>query len=348
MAEEHPSESNGRSNRSDELELEPWYKDGNDDIVEPHRVTLQTQYFWKHWVRILGVGPAALLIRLRMYCYNNPETGERRDYCHPGQKTLGRELGVHRETIMAWIRRLQTFDFIRRKAQSRWSPEHGHQVRTTDRFLVKMWDPSVPEHAGAAFVGDAQRLSNQASETLEQPNDPEKSEKSTFHPEPVDNQSEMSKTPTFQAVEKPDSRRSTLKEYIERNVGFAHTGTHEQNAGPTSVADVLPRALHRRQPPKQKHLADVLPNIRTSAEQRDRLLKVEDLADQMASQLGDIDSLVFYRKVARRFLDAGKEHLVYRALSDVKEGERDGTLRKVPAVFTTRIQELAIMNDIEL
>lgn len=93
MADE-PRPNHPRSNRSDQIELEPWYRDGNDDVVEPDQVTLQTQYFWKNWVRILGVGPSALLIRLRMYCYFNKRTGERRNFCVPGQDTLAYELGV--------------------------------------------------------------------------------------------------------------------------------------------------------------------------------------------------------------------------------------------------------------
>lgn len=129
MADE-PRPNHPRSNRSDQIELEPWYRDGNDDVVEPDQVTLQTQYFWKNWVRILGVGPSALLIRLRMYCYFNKRTGERRNFCVPGQDTLAYELGVSdRKTIRRWLQRLEVFDFLRKKHRARWSDQHGHYIR---------------------------------------------------------------------------------------------------------------------------------------------------------------------------------------------------------------------------
>jgi len=223
MTDEPRPDTRPRSNRSDEIELEPWYKDGNDDIVEPDQVTLQTQYFWKNWVRILGVGPAGLLIRLRMYCYDNRKTGERRDWCFPGQRTLADELGVHRETIMTWLRRLEVFDFIRRKPRTRWSAEHGRPVRTTNAYRIKMWDPVTPEQEGAAFVRDAQRMLDQSPNPFENQPDPDKSEKPTYGPNPVENRPHESKNPTHDAVEKTGNRKKYL-EGVLKNVNVAtHT-----------------------------------------------------------------------------------------------------------------------------
>ncbi len=144
-------------------EFEPWFRNGDDSVVQPHRITTQSQYFHKNWVKVLGHGPSLLLMRLRMACYFNPATGEERDFCNPGLKTLAANLGVNERTVRRWLQALVSHDFVRKKRQNRWSEELGQWVQTTNKYRVKMWDPTVPEDEGKPFVHDIERMAEEAA-----------------------------------------------------------------------------------------------------------------------------------------------------------------------------------------
>lgn len=229
-----------QSRPSDELELEPWYRDGNDDIVEPDRVTLQTQYFWTHWLRILGAGPAVVLIRLRMHCYFNKLTGENRNTCWPGILTLADELGVERKAIMRYLARLEFFDFIRRKKRTRWSDVHRRPVRTTDKYRVKMWDPVAPEHEGQVFLGEVQRLVEGVAEHAEDQGISEESQKGTYGLPTV----QKSHKRTYDAVPKRDHRKKYLEEVLN-NVNVA-TPVKERLIRTSDLADQMLEQLGDR------------------------------------------------------------------------------------------------------
>jgi len=207
--------------RSDEIELEPWYKDGNDEIVQPEFVTQQSQYLWKNWLRILGTGPYCLLIRLRMYCYYNRETTERRDWCYPSQRTLANELGVERKAIIRYLQRLQVFDFIRRKHRNRWSEAHGRPVHTTNAYRIKMWDPVVPEDQGQALVREAQGIVRKVAQQGESSVNLPEYQNGT-HRRPVENQPPGSQKGTQVAVPKRDNR----KKYLEGVLKTVNVATH--------------------------------------------------------------------------------------------------------------------------
>jgi hypothetical protein len=340
------------SNDSHGIEFEAWYRDGNDDVVQPDQIVKpQSRYFWMHWVRLLGVGPASLLIRLRMACYYNPETGERRDSCWLGQDTLARDLGVgDRKTIRRWLRHLEVFDFVRRTPRMRWSDLHLRPVRTTDRYLVKTWDPPVPDHAGQALVRQAQRIIGETSDSAEKPEDSHKGQNAPLRNAlPVDKSHEGQNAPR-DAGAKWASKKKYLEEGSnERNVALrAPTKDGADHPGLAHVRHTLGARFKPRPTPPRKHLSDVLPHITTSPEKRDELLHIESLTALMLEQLRDSRSRPFYRLVARRFLDAGLERLVHQALSEIKDSQHSGALRNPAAVFTARIKELAQLNAIEL
>src|SRR4051812_12212279 len=99
----------------DAIQVEPWYRTIESEIVQPDQVAIQTKYFWKRWAPRLGPLPTCLLIRLRQYCYFNRATGERRDWCYPSQEQLGLEIGAHRETVRLALRHLEEHGFVRRE-----------------------------------------------------------------------------------------------------------------------------------------------------------------------------------------------------------------------------------------
>ncbi len=345
----------GRFRAHNQIELEPWYKDNDDEIVEPYRVTLQTQYFWTHWLRVLGAGPAVVLIRLRMHCYFNRKTGENRNTCWPGILTLARELGVERKAIMRYLARLEVFDFIRRTPRTRWSAMHNHPVRTTDLYRVRMWDPVVPAESDQPTGSNERELPEEGDFSSQQNSHPQRSPYGTFGKEGPDS-GEKSQIGTLDAVPKEDPMKKYLEEVPnERNVVLATAesiGTKTNpgfgGSGPMALKHLLHSHPRGRDARPQKRLRNVLPGITTSDEKRDQLLRVEALAGQMLEQLGDSQSRHYYRLVARAFLAADLERLVHQTLSDVKDGDRLGTLRRPAAVFTARIKQLAEAHGIEL
>ncbi len=84
----------------DAIELQPFYHDVKNTIVRPKQIVVGTRYFWERWAPRLGPTLTVLIVRLRMHCYYNQSTQERRDWCFPTQQTLAEEVGVSRWTVM--------------------------------------------------------------------------------------------------------------------------------------------------------------------------------------------------------------------------------------------------------
>lgn len=83
-----------------------------------------------------------------------------------------------------------------------------------------------------------------------------------------------------------------------------------------------------------------LNNVKSNAikNKKKRTLEKEFFAKDIAEQLGDDHSLGFYRKV----VDTIPEHLIFQALSEVKDAFLTGRVKKSKAaLFTTVIQEKA-------
>jgi len=141
------------------LAIEPHYPEVRDEIIQPDRVTLQSWYFWQKWVPRLGPVPTALFIRLRMHCYYNRHTGERRDFCFPSQTKLAQEIGLKdRKVIMRALRVLEEHGLVKRESQYRYDPVTRKKTRTSDLYRVSMTDPLAPEDLGEAALLTAQRI----------------------------------------------------------------------------------------------------------------------------------------------------------------------------------------------
>src|SRR4030067_3676927 len=106
----------------EKLLLLPFYHQLENDIKQPDRIRIQTDYFWRKWASQLGPTLTVLIITLRSYCYYNKITKEKRDWCFPEQKTLAANIGVSVDTVQRELRRQITQKFIRREPRYRYDP----------------------------------------------------------------------------------------------------------------------------------------------------------------------------------------------------------------------------------
>ena len=143
----------------EQARLLPFYHDLRNEIVQPEKVVVSTQYFWSKWAPRLGPTLTALVICLRRHCYYNRVTQERRDWCFPEQATLAREVGVETtKTIRAALQHPLILYFVRREARYAYDPVRAKKVRTSDMYYVAMDDPLVPEDEILLAERAAERL----------------------------------------------------------------------------------------------------------------------------------------------------------------------------------------------
>jgi len=128
------------------LALEQAYSNAYNQIVQPDRVFVASQYFRKKWVPLLGHSLAWLIIALRQHCYYNRETGELRDWCLVTQEELAKEIGVTPRTIRRLLDR-QFADWFIREAHSqyRYDARAGKRVREPTFYRIRMDDPLTPD-----------------------------------------------------------------------------------------------------------------------------------------------------------------------------------------------------------
>ena len=132
------------------IELQPFYHDVKNTIVQPKQVVVGTRYFWERWAPRLGPTLTVIIVRLRMHCYYNQATQERRDWCFPTQQPLAEEAGVSRWTVMRELKRQEARQFIRVQYRSKYDPARRQTVRISSLYHVAMDDPLVEEDRGKA------------------------------------------------------------------------------------------------------------------------------------------------------------------------------------------------------
>ena len=216
-----PEEINELAGRlkPDQLLVLPFYHELENEVKNPDRVRIQTEYFWKKWAPRLGPTMTVLVITLRSYCYYNKLTKEKRDYCYPEQAILAQQVGVERKTILRELRdNPYAHYFIRREPQYRYDQELRKKVRTTDMYHVAMDDPILPEDEGKLVVLAAERI---LKRNLENKAFSPKSQFGTQVTPPVDNQRPKYQNGTYMAVPNWDSLTSTSKKYL-RNVNVSN------------------------------------------------------------------------------------------------------------------------------
>ncbi len=109
-----------------------------------------TRYFWEKWAPRLGPTLTVLIVRLRMHCYYNQATKERRDWCFPTQQTLAEEVGISRWTVMRELKKPEARQFVRVQYRSRYDPNRRQTVRISSLYHVAMDDPLIDQDRGKA------------------------------------------------------------------------------------------------------------------------------------------------------------------------------------------------------
>ncbi len=143
----------------EQARLLPFYHDLRNQIVEPERVVVSSQYFWAKWAPRLGPTLTSLIVCLRRHCYYNKITQERRDWCFPEQATLAREVGVEStKTIRAALQEPLAAYFVRREPRYVYDPKRGKRIRTSDMYFVAMDDPLILEDEALLTLRAAERL----------------------------------------------------------------------------------------------------------------------------------------------------------------------------------------------
>jgi hypothetical protein len=155
----HSSSESEAGLTPEQARLLPFYHDLRNEIVEPDKVVVNTQYFWTKWAPRLGPTLTALVVCLRRHCYYNRATRERRDWCFPEQATLAREIGVEStKTIRAALGHPLAARFVRREARYVYDPARGKKIRTSDVYHVALDDPLTPEDETLLALRAAERL----------------------------------------------------------------------------------------------------------------------------------------------------------------------------------------------
>jgi hypothetical protein len=325
--------------------LEPTFRDAYNEITQAHQVVQLPRYFWDKWVPTLGPTTTTVYVNLRKHCYYNSRTGEMRDNWETRQETLAWECGIKdRKTLRKCLVLLETLGFIKRTPSHAIDPRTGRPYRTTDNYQVFFEVPLIDQDAVELLLRRVGLAAQNQGARVVRKNSPLRPRSGSG---PVGNPVEEGKI-SSSAEETFPSKRDYLEILNERNVAGAPTKSRIETGGMVALGDVLTRTLETTTPPRPKTLASVLPKIQTTEKNKERLVRVEDLAGQILEVLGDGRSRAFYRMVARRFLDVGREHEIYQLLSEIKTGAREGQLNNPAAVFTARVKELAQLSDIDL
>src|SRR6185437_1304564 len=116
----------------------------------PKQIVVGTRYFCEKWAPRLGPTLTVLVVRLRMHCYYNQATQERRDWCFPTQQTLAEEIGVSRWTVMRELKKPDARRFVRVQYRSRYEEGRRQTVRISSLYHVAMDDPLIEEDQGRA------------------------------------------------------------------------------------------------------------------------------------------------------------------------------------------------------
>lgn len=84
---------------TDGIIIHPHYQTAHAQITEPTRFVAMSHYYRRRWLRAVGPVGTAILLELRGRCYNNPVTGERRDFVVAAQRELAESIGISVDTL---------------------------------------------------------------------------------------------------------------------------------------------------------------------------------------------------------------------------------------------------------
>ena len=129
-----------------QMELQEAYANCYNEIVQPDRVFVASQYFRRKWVPLLGPALAWLIIALRQRCYWNRKTGEVRAWCLVSHDELAVEVGLDRKHVGKLLSaKYADWFIVDMKKRYEYNPRIGKTVRAKTRYLLRMDDPLTPE-----------------------------------------------------------------------------------------------------------------------------------------------------------------------------------------------------------
>lgn len=225
--------------RRDRVLLEPAFRYLYNEITAVNRVVQVPHYFWSKWVPILGPLASTVYMKLRQYCYYNPDTGEKRNLCWPKQATLAQDIGVKkRETLAKGVKILEEHGFIETQQTYYKDPQSGRPRRGTLKYRVFFEIPLVPEDASELLI-----RSTTGGKAIRLNNFPYKSEKRTYRASTGENSSYMSEKRTYGADRKPDNQSSTGTITNNVNVLKKNTSKDDDNDRAEYLAQHLAHEL---------------------------------------------------------------------------------------------------------
>jgi hypothetical protein len=129
-----------------QIELQEAYANAYNEVVQPDRVFVASQYFRRKWVPLLGADLAWLILAMRQRCYWNKKTGEVRNVLLASQDELAVEVGLDRRHVQKLLQSKYASWFILEKKQRyEYDQRIGKTVRAKTAYKLRMDDPLTPE-----------------------------------------------------------------------------------------------------------------------------------------------------------------------------------------------------------
>jgi len=351
-----------------QIEIQPFYYDLRNKIVQPKNVVVESKYFWDKWKPRLGPNLTVIIIELRRRCYYNPETGEKRDYCWPSLKTIASSCGISVSTLQRELKRPEAKLFIRIEPRYIYNEKIGRMSRTTNIYYVAMDDPLLPEDKESLKDKIAEQIIEK--EGLRRDFEQDKKSKSgseSKHKGQIDHHIAWSnctsKTfseeilPSFNDKRSSNAEENQRKEYLSSTADSAPTKIPDKE-DMASLADMIASKLVEEIVTQEIAEKDektsngegmglVVDTYEDKESGRVEIIdaSVDIVAHELADELRDFKSLNFYQLIASRCPTS----MVYEILAQVKEAQEMGIVRTTPArLFTAAIKKAAQEAGIDL
>ena len=153
-------------NSTDLIELEGFYLNARNEIVNPDRYIVSSKYFWDKWVPELGPNLTILIMQLRKHCFYNRTTGEKRDTVFLCLDQLAGECGFSDRTIQREMTNQIATKFIKIIPNYKYDETLQKKVRTSNTYQVVLDDPIHPSDEDKLLQIKDKRKSVAVAKTL--------------------------------------------------------------------------------------------------------------------------------------------------------------------------------------
>jgi hypothetical protein len=142
-AEEKPVKGEPASSKR-KVMLQRAYGSERARIIQPERGMFITNYFFQHWLPLIGHSAATVILAARSMCYWNPMTGELRNEIETEMSELAERAAVSVRTVKSVLNDELVRKYFLRYSIRRMMTPNG--VRTAGITLqVRMDDPLTPD-----------------------------------------------------------------------------------------------------------------------------------------------------------------------------------------------------------